>query len=127
MRFQLDTGRKTIKVEEEVKLSKFFSIIKRILPNGEWQDFTLQTNTVIEHWSSPIVLKEYYPVPSRPWWQAPWYERSGTYMAVNNGGETDLSMHKADLMCSNNSIKENFKAVANNAVELKDGTFNIEA
>jgi hypothetical protein len=73
MKLQLDTDNKTIKIDESVKLTKLMQVVKKLLPNGEWQDFTLITNTTIQHWSSPVIYKEYYPTPSYPWWQQPWY------------------------------------------------------
>lgn len=75
MKLQIDTTYKTIKVEESVKLSKLVETLKRLFPNNEWKDFTLETNTTIEHWSSPIIIKEYIETEKRvnpytyPWYQ----------------------------------------------------------
>ncbi len=134
IKIQLDTDKKTLKIEEAVKLTKLMAIVKRLLPNGEWQDFTLLTNTTIEHWNAPIVFKEFWPTPVHPWWQQPWYGQTVTgynysthsltdpdkYLCSNTGatggngfggggGETSLSMKSENMVC-----------------ELKAGTYNIE-
>lgn len=53
MKIQLDTTQKTIKIEEQVKLSKLVETLERLLPKGEWKEFTLETNTTISYWSNP--------------------------------------------------------------------------
>lgn len=72
MRIQLDTTNKTIKLEDGVNLKEFFSKVQQILPNGEWEDFTLETNTTIQQWANPIIIKE-YPSPYQPVYRYPWY------------------------------------------------------
>ncbi len=69
MKIQLDTSSKTIKIEENVKISKLIEVLKRLLPN-EWKDFTLETHTNINYWREPIIIREY---PHRPYWENPWY------------------------------------------------------
>lgn len=107
MKFQLDTTNKTIKIEESVKLSKLLSVVKRMFPNGEWQDFTLLTNTTIEQWLNPIIYKEYYPQPIKPWYESPWIcnmsnTKTGIARSTNIGGSSSINY------------------------ELKAGTYNIE-
>ena len=118
MKLQLDTTNKTIKIEENVQFSKLMSVVKRLLPHGEWQDFTLLTNTTIEHWSTPIIYREYYPNPTTPWWQSPWISNP-TFMATN-GNQSSLS----SVISTNNEFKE----VKTDQVlySLKGGTYNIE-
>lgn len=99
MKLELDTTKKTIKIEEEVKLTKLISVIKRLLPNGEWQDFTLLTNTTINHWSNPIIYKEYWPT-SKPWREYPWIISNPIYYTNTNNDST--------------------------AYQLKAGTYNID-
>jgi hypothetical protein len=36
MKLQLDTDKKTIKIDESVKLTKLMQVVKKLLPNGEW-------------------------------------------------------------------------------------------
>jgi len=49
-------------------------ILEGILPEGKWKEFTLETNTIINNWSTPIIIRE-YPVitPTLPYPTWPWY------------------------------------------------------
>lgn len=76
MRIQLDTTNKTIKLENSVSLKEFFSKIKKLLPNNEWQQFTLETNTTITYWSNPIVIERTYPRWEWEPYKSPWYVSS---------------------------------------------------
>jgi len=82
MKIQLDTTKKTIKVEEAVKLSKFMETVKKILPNNEWKDFTLETNTTIQGWSYPIYIERW----TQPWYEQPWIHYcNNTSYSLNSG------------------------------------------
>lgn len=102
MKIQLDTENKVIKVEEAVNLGELTETLERLLPNGEWKDFKLDTQTQINWTPNPIIIKEYpyQPYNPRPWWKQPWI----TY--------------------GNDSI--NVKGEVTN-YSLKSGVFNIEA
>lgn len=81
MKIQLDTTAKTIKVEESVNLKELTDALEKLLPNGEWKEFKLETNTVIQNFSSPIVIRD----ASWPYWyNAPWYSLGNTYSADFN-------------------------------------------
>jgi len=76
MKIQLDTTNKTIKLEEDVKLDTLVKTLNKLLPNKEWKNFILQTNTTISYFTNPIIYREivkekepYYP-PSYPWYNA---------------------------------------------------------
>jgi len=56
MKIQLDTSAKTIKVEGDVKFSELIETLEKILPNGEWKKFTLETSATINTWSNPIII-----------------------------------------------------------------------
>ena len=71
MKIQLDTDSKTIRLESDVLLSKLITTLNSLLPNKEWKKYTLQTNTTINNWLSPIVIKERYS-PSCPWYEKPY-------------------------------------------------------
>ena len=132
MKLQLDTDKKTIKIDESVKLTKLMQVVKKLLPNGEWQDFTLITNTVIEHWSSPIIYKEYYPTPNYYWWQQPWY--NPTYINVGTGTNTvngtSGGYSNTTLSHGHNTLatgKNDVSAESSNTLyELKSGVYNIQ-
>jgi hypothetical protein len=110
MKIQLDTENKTMKLEKDVVLSKLIETLEKLLPNGEWKEFTLETNTVIHQWSNPVVLPSVipYPVPPypRPYW--PWY--SSTSLESN--------LHPADDQVS---------AGMNSTMMLHKGVYNIQA
>jgi hypothetical protein len=87
MKLQLDTTSKLIKVEETVNLGEFTEALERLLPDGKWKEFKLETQTVI-NWSNPIVIEPYIPY-TPPWWQQPWitYDINGTQTnySLNSG------------------------------------------
>ena len=76
MKIQLDTTSKLIKVEETVNLGEFTEALERLLPNGKWKEFKLESHTVI-NWGNPIVIEPYRPYNPYPWWQQPWITYSG--------------------------------------------------
>jgi hypothetical protein len=102
MKIQLDTENKVIKVEEAVSLGELTETLERILPNGEWKNFKLETQTQINWNPNPIIIERpYQPYNPRPWWEQPWITYDGTD-SINISGEiTNYS--------------------------LKSGVFNIEA
>jgi len=87
MKFQLDTKDKTIKVEGTVNLEELFEVLKKILPNGEWKQFSLESNTTIT-WVNPITIPyyPYYPPLPYPWWQP-----SITYSSDGIGTTLDIT------------------------------------
>lgn len=74
MRIQLDTDKKTIKIEEDVLLEKLIETLERFLPKGEWKKFTLEVNAKIYQWNEPIIIRQY---PYTPWWESPWICSNG--------------------------------------------------
>jgi hypothetical protein len=97
MKLQLDTEKKTIKLEQTVKLSDLVETLEKLLPDGQWKEFKLETNTVIRDWNTPIIIRErtYPTYPTYPWY----------------------STMKSQAI--------NFKAESAHA--LKAGTYNIES
>lgn len=108
MKIQLDTTNKTIKLESDVQLQKLVNTLEKLLPKGEWKSFTLETNTVIERWSNPIIIRErpyYYPYREYPW----------VYCNTDlNKGES-LSMKSVDTL---SQVNADYK--------LNAGVFNVE-
>lgn len=74
MKIQLDTTAKIIRLENSIKLDEFFTKIKKLLPNDEWKQFTLETNTTIVGWREPYVITDWQWRPL----VAPWYSTSTT-------------------------------------------------
>mgnify|MGYP001609138376 CR=1 FL=1 len=87
MKVQIDTTNKIIRVEEKVNLHEFYKAIQKLLSNGEWKEFELDTNTKIE-WTFPIIMREKEPIwipnpapytsPSTNPLPQPWYTTCGT-------------------------------------------------
>jgi hypothetical protein len=78
MRIQLDTVRKTIKIEEEVLMGEFMDKIKILFPNKTWREFKLISGVITE-WINPIIYPIYPVYPTIPiypdipiWYQQPW-------------------------------------------------------
>lgn len=78
-------GEKTIQIEEEVLLSKLITTLNGLLPKQEWKKYTLKTNTVINNWTNPVIIKEYpYPHYRHDWWISPYYSSTeSTFLSDN--------------------------------------------
>lgn len=99
MKLQLDTNSKTIKLEESINLGEFQELLEKILPNDQWKEYKLETNTTIS-WQSPIIIDRYNPAPYYPWWSPQPYvvtneviynEQQGS--ASGNNGVFSLSVN----------------------------------
>lgn len=90
MKIQIDTTKKIIKIEEKVNLSELFNLLEQLLPNGLWEDFTLDVNTTVT-WSNPIIWRDIIVrpitpiVPTYPTYPQPWItcESTGATSCVN--------------------------------------------
>ena len=60
MKIQLDFTNKVVKCEGQVNLKDFIQKVKKLLPD-DWQEWNLETNTIIYNWSNPII----YTYPNR--------------------------------------------------------------
>ena len=94
MKIQIDTTAKTIKLESCEKLSALFDFLSKFFPEGEWEDYELQTNTKIVNWGNPIVVH-----PS-PYWVNPYRYYTGdvicttgttTSMVINSQSGTTVT------------------------------------
>lgn len=92
MKLQLDTVDKTIKIEADIVLSELTETLEKLLPKGEWKKFTLQTNTIINNWNSPVVIEKYYP---RTY---PWYV-GVQYLAGGNNNTISLKSGTYNVQC----------------------------
>lgn len=91
MRIEIDTINKTIKLLDAVSLKELFYKLRQILPNGEWKQFTLDTNTIVNHLSFPTVIEKYPKIsyPSTP----PWYccsTEDGSYHLKSGKYQADI-------------------------------------
>lgn len=93
MKIQLDLDNKTIKLEADVKLSQLIDTLNKLLPNKEWKQYTLQTNTTIHHWSNPIVIHDTPAKPWPYWWGINYCSKSNAdYKVDNRSQDTILSL-----------------------------------
>jgi len=118
MKIQLDTDNKIIKIENSVNLGDFVNSIKKILPNGEWKEFKLEVNSIIQ-WYEPIIIEPYKPFnPYYPW---PWYCGTGNINCESNiTFESNINTDGHDgVACGdiNNG---------SNSFNLNSGIYNIE-
>lgn len=84
MKIQLDTNAKTIKVEEDVNLSELISKLKKLLPKGEWKEYTLQSNTTIQWYTYPYIIYNY----NKPFWQQPIVTYDTNSLNIKSDGGT---------------------------------------
>lgn len=79
MKLQLDTTNCLITIEESVNLGEFIDILEKLLPDGMWKKFKIETK-IINNWSNPIIINPYIPYNPTDMWQKPWitYNQSNT-------------------------------------------------
>lgn len=61
MKLQIDTEKKTIKVEGTVNFDALIKNIKKLFPENEWKEYSLESNTTITYWNSPIIYPTVQP------------------------------------------------------------------
>ena len=80
MKLFIDTESKVIKIEETVNFGELIEKVKKLLP-GEWKDYKLETNSVIQ-WRNPLFIHNWPLYPESPyWWTQPYYSIPGTMSA----------------------------------------------
>ncbi len=63
MKLQIDTIAKKISIEGSPKMSDVFDALQKFFPDGEWEEYCLETSTVIHNWGSPIIYERPYLYP----------------------------------------------------------------
>jgi hypothetical protein len=89
MKIQVDIVNKTIKVEGDINLQVLFKHIKQFLPDGQWKEYELETNTVI-NWNTGPVYPTYPIYPSYPTYD-PTYEPSITCEGIDFSASNTLT------------------------------------
>lgn len=105
MKLQLDTTAKTIKIEESINLGELTKALEKLLPNGLWKEFKLETNSIIE-WRNSVIIDRYVPY-RQPWWE--WCKRTYSDETMVTG------------TCTTNLATD-----LKNKADLIDGTYNVE-
>lgn len=121
MKLQIDTEKKTIKIESDIKLSLLIKTLKAMLPN-DWKDFTLQTNTTIQHWTNPIIWGGY---PYTPYIQ-PWYSINGNVSGNSLGTHGDSITTFSKTIGNSSNLLSMQNCNSTSSCELKSGVFNVE-
>ena len=99
MKIQIDTQGKIIKIENSVNLGELIQSLKKLLP-GEWGNYTLETQTII-NWSNPIVIEKWpnvYPYNPTPWWQQP-ITISDSTRSITVSSASDVKTYNLDILC----------------------------
>lgn len=94
MKIQIDTATKTIRLEQGANLSDLIDFLEKIFPNGEWGEYTLETNTVIQNWGSPIVIERRIPY----WWETQPF--TVTYGSTSGQMVIDMSKEPPPDVCT---------------------------
>jgi hypothetical protein len=134
MKLILDTTEKTIKIEESVNLKDLFEMLERLLPNGDWKEFKLETNTSIV-WNnpSPIIINPYVPspfdVPYQPTY--PWYGKYDVQCLDGTTLVNDNSANSASISNNSNTVFTEFgqyaiRTKAELPNDLVEGKYCIE-
>ena len=97
MNIQIDTNLKTIKLAETVNLKELSEVLDKLFPKKEWMEYKLETNTVINNWTTPIVYRNWYPYQ----WQRPYItygdstrgDLNETFTTNNSSGIYNLSIN----------------------------------
>jgi hypothetical protein len=72
MKLQIDTTKRTIKIDESVNFGELFQKLEQLLPNNEWKGYLMEIGTLIE-WVNPIItypINPYWP-PTQPFYYSP--------------------------------------------------------
>ena len=57
MKIQIDTKAKTVKFEGLIPLSEVVNVVKKLLPNSQWKEYSLDATAITNWYSDPI-----YPI-----------------------------------------------------------------
>lgn len=63
MKIKIDTENKTIQLEQSAKLTELFALIKKLFPNDEWKQYSIEAVTYIYNWNDPITIPFTYTLP----------------------------------------------------------------
>jgi|SRR6185436_5576075 len=88
MNIQIDTLNKILKLQESVNLGEFSEIMLKLFPNNEWKEYKLETNTVINNWSNPIIIERQGWPYQYPWWSTSPYLGTGNSNTITYKEDT---------------------------------------
>ncbi len=104
MKIQLDTTKKTIKIEENVNLRELIETLEALLPNEGWKEFKLETHTEIKWTQNPIAIERnpYEPIP----WRKPWitYKFNDKNIVIPDKYELTSGVYNFEVTDNNNII-----------------------
>jgi len=85
MKLQIDTTEKAIRLLDSVPMGELVDILKKLLPDKAWREFSIQYAGEV-HWKDVIYVPLTYPQPIYPW-----YTTSGELGTVSGAVETYLA------------------------------------
>lgn len=117
MNLQIDTEKKTIKLEEDVNLGKLFEVLEMLLPNERWREYKLLYGG-ITHWADPIIYQPYVgsPNPDKPFWEQPWCT-SGT-ITTSSGTTTIYNNANTVIGCTTSGVNHSITPYTNTTTGL---------
>lgn len=67
MKLQIDTNEKAVRLLESVPIGELIDTLKKLFPNKEWKDFTIQYVGEVR-WKDVIYVPFRYDPPIYPWY-----------------------------------------------------------
>ena len=84
MRIEIDTTQKKLKVQENIKLGDLFAELKKMFPNNDWKDWTIEPTTVWQYYPYTPIYNTPYVYP----YEITCSDHSGTITTPNYNNNT---------------------------------------
>lgn len=86
MKIKIDTSTKIIQLEQSAKLTELFSLVKKLFPNDEWKQYSLEAVTIINNWNTPIYIPSVWrtDIPFNDGWEITCSGNAETYCIEAN-------------------------------------------
>lgn len=78
MKLQIDTDKKTIKIEEKINLGELIDKLSMLFPNDLYKEYSIES-TNITNWVNPIYIQPYQTI-----WDRPYYNNFEVYCGTTN-------------------------------------------
>ncbi len=97
MKLQIDTNKKTIKIEESINLFDLMNTLNQLFPNDSWKEYSLESAT-ITNWINPVYIQPHTVVLGRNYYQ-PYEVYCGTGSNTNyvNTLSSSNTVHNIEL------------------------------
>ena len=97
MKLQIDTNKKTIKIEESINLFDLMNTLNQLFPNDSWKEYSLESAT-ITNWINPTYIQPHTIIFERPYYR-PFEVYCGTSNSTNyvNTLSSSNTIHNIEL------------------------------